>query len=61
MLASVDRSYVNLNEKDIFMKQDHNYNIITYQPKEHNEHIKKYPKLSLEEKNQYFRLKYLKN
>lgn len=29
------------------MKQGHNYNIITYKPKQYNEYIKKYPKLSL--------------
>ncbi len=41
------------------MKQGHSYNIITYQPKDFNEHIKKYPKLSLEEKDQYFRMRYI--
>lgn len=41
------------------MKQHHNYNIITYRPKQHNQHIKKYPKLSLEERDQNLRLRYL--
>ena len=49
---------INFNQQDIYKKQGHNFDIITYQPKQHDEYIKKYPKLSLEEKDQYFRFKY---
>lgn len=48
-----------LNERDIYEKQEKKYNIITIQPKEYNETIKKYPKYRLEhiDQNYYRKLK----
>ena len=43
--------YRNLSQHDIFKKQNHGYNIISYQPQEFDEYIRKYPKLSLEDKD----------
>jgi hypothetical protein len=45
-----------VNERDIYEKQEKKYNIITIQPKEYNETIKKYPKYRLENiDNNYYR------
>lgn len=45
-----------LNERDIYEKQEKKYNIITIQPKEHQETIKKYPKYRLENQdNNYYK------
>lgn len=38
-----------LNERDIYEKQEKKYNIITIQPKDYQETIKKYPKYHLED------------
>lgn len=38
-----------LNEKDIYRKQEKEFNIISLKPKEYEEHIKKYPKLTKED------------
>ena len=45
-----------LNERDIYEKQEKKYNIITIQPKDYQETIKKYPKYHLENQDQnYYR------
>lgn len=45
-----------VNERDIYDKQEKKYNIITIQPKEHEETIKKYPIYRLEDQDQnYYR------
>ena len=43
-----------LNERDIYEKQEKKYNIITIQPKDYNETIKKYPKYHLENQDQNY-------
>lgn len=47
-----------LNERDIYEKQEKKYNIISIQPKEYQETIKKYPKFHLEnlDENYYKKL-----
>ena len=45
-----------VNERDIYEKQEKKYNIITIQPKDHQETIKKYPIYRLENQDQnYYR------
>lgn len=48
-----------MSERDIYEKQQKKYNIITIQPKEYNETIKKYPIYRLEnsDENYYRKLK----
>ena len=38
-----------INERDIYEKQQSKYNIITIQPRQYDETIKKYPKYRLED------------
>ena len=42
------------SEKDVYNKQNANFNIISLKPKEYNETIKQYPKYTLEDKDAYY-------
>jgi len=42
------------NEDDVFKKQERRFNIITLKPREHESVLRQYPKLTLEDKDDYF-------
>lgn len=44
----------NISDRDIYMKQAKNYNIISIKPNQYNESIKKYPKYHLEDQDANF-------
>lgn len=54
-VIKIDQSYLSnygtkslgYNERDIYNKQNKNFNIISLKPKQYNETIKQYPKFSL--------------
>ena len=45
---------LSVTEKDVYNKQNANFNIISLKPKEYQETIKQYPKYTLEDKDPYY-------
>lgn len=50
-----------LEDKDIYRRQNQRYNIISMEPINHQETIKKYPKFTLEDKDAYYFRKMIGN
>jgi guanylate kinase len=42
------------NDEEVYRKQEKKFNIITLRPKEHDQILKQYPKLTLENKDEFF-------
>jgi hypothetical protein len=42
------------NEDEVYRKQEKRFNIITLKPREHEQVLRQYPKLTLEDKDDYF-------
>lgn len=42
------------NDEEVYRKQEKKFNIITLRPKEHDLILKQYPKLTLENKDEFF-------
>lgn len=53
-LSNYGTSSLAFNERDIYNKQNSKFNIISLKPKEVNDQIKVYPKLTLEDKDAFY-------
>ena len=53
-LSSYGNNSLAFNQRDIYSKQNSKFNIISLKPREVEDGIKKYPKLTLEDKDAYY-------